>query len=186
MEIDINQKPISLGDKYKIFIDGIQTYAASSSLIKLLAEINLFERNSGGQAKMTINKIFSWFKPKYDITRSDKNVLQFRTVSFWKLHYQCQFGSDFYDIYGHNGRKYSIYKNSNQVAWWDKQAVSWFAGDNYKITADKDCDVDLIISFCLIVDNFSSNSNDGNAVTVDLGNLGIQVKKFDKTWIPKI
>ena len=52
MEIDINQKPISLGDKYKIFIDGIQTYAASSSLIKLLAEINLFERNSGGQAKM--------------------------------------------------------------------------------------------------------------------------------------
>jgi len=67
----------------------------------------------------------------------------------------------------------------------DKKAVSWFAGDNYKITADNDCDIDLIISFCLIVDNFSNNDKDGNTVTYDLGNIGFQVKKFDNTWQQK-
>ena len=68
---------------------------------------------------------------------------------------QCRVGPDLYLIYGHRGRKYSIFKNDIQGAWWDRKAVTWFAGDNYKIIADKDCDIDLIISFCLIVDNFS-------------------------------
>ena len=185
MEIDINQKKISIGDKYQIFTDGQQTYSATRRLLQLLPEINLFQNNNSGRARMTINKHLSWFKAKYDITRWDNNVLQFRTNSIWKLHYQCQFGSDTYNIYGHKGRKYSIYKNETQVAWWDKKAVIWFAGDNYKIIADKDCDVDLIISFCLIIDNFSSNDHDGKTVTYDLGNLGFQAKKFDNTWQPK-
>lgn len=185
MEIDINQKKISIGDKYQIFIEGQQAYSASRQLLQLLPEINLFQTNSGGGARMTIKKRLSWFKAKYDITRWDNNVFQFRTKSIWKLHYQCQFGPDTYDIYGHRGRKYSVYKNDIQVAWWDKKAVSWFAGDNYKITADKDCDIDLIISFCLIVDNFSYNDKDGNTVTYDLGNIGFQAKKFDNSWHPK-
>jgi len=184
MEIDINQKKISIGDKYQIFSEGRQTHSASRQLLQLLPEINLFE-NENGRARMTLNKRLSMFKAKYDITRWDNSLFQFRTISIWKLHYECQFGSDKYDIYGHRGRKYSIYKNDIQVGWWDKKAVSWFAGDNYKITADKDCDVDLIISFCLIIDNFASNDKDGNTVTYDLGNIGFQVKKFDKTWQPK-
>ncbi len=185
MEIDINQKKISIGDKYQIFTDGQQTHSATRALLQLLPEINLFENNFGGRARMTINKRLSWFKAKYDITRWDNNVLEFRTKSYWKLYYQCQCGVDTYDIYGHRGRKYSIYKNDKQVAWWDKKAVTWFAGDNYKIVADKDCNVSLIISFCLIVDNFSSNDHDGNTVTYDFGNIGFQAKKFDESWQPK-
>jgi hypothetical protein len=59
-----------------------------------------------------------------------------------------------YDIYGHRGRKYSIYKNDQQVAWWDKEAVGWFAGDNYKIFANANSDPELLISFCLVIGNF--------------------------------
>ena len=80
---------------------------------------------------------------------------------------------------------YSIFKNDTQVAWWDKKAVTWFAGDNYKIIADKDGDIDLIISFCLIVDNFSSDDHDGNMVTYDFGNIGFQQKRYDNNWQPK-
>ena len=185
MEIDINQKKISIGDKYQIFIDGQMSYFASRQFLQLLPEINLFDTNRGGRPRMTINKRLSWLKAKYDITRWDYNVFKFRTKSIWKLHYQCQFFMDTYDIYGHMGRKYSIYKNDTQVAWWDKKAVSWFAGDNYKIHAGKDCDIDLVISFCLIVDNFSHDNKDGNTVTYDFGNIGFQTKKFDKTWLPK-
>jgi uncharacterized protein YxjI len=185
MEIDINQKKISIGDKYQIFTDGQQTHNATRALLQLLPEINLFEISFGDRSRMTINKRLSWFKAKYDITRWDNNVLKFRTKSYWKLYYQCQCGSDIYDIYGHRGRKYSIYRNAVQVAWWDKKAVTWFAGDNYKIIADKDCDVNLIISFCLIIDNFSSDDHDGNTVTYDIGNIGFQAKIFDESWQPK-
>ena len=184
MEIDINQKKISIGDKYQIYTDGQQTHFASRQLFNLLPVINLFENNNG-KPRMTINKKRSWFKESYDITRWDNNVLQFRTKSYWKLHYQCQCGNDTYNVYGHRGRKYSIYKNDNQIAWWDKNAVTWFVGDNYKIIADKGSDIDLLISFCLIVDNFESDSHDGSTVTIDLGNIGFQAKKFDKGWQPK-
>ena len=184
MEIDVNQKKISIGDKYRIFVDGQEKYLASRRLFRLFPEINLFEIGDE-QARMTINKRFSWFIAKYDITRWDNNVLEFRTRSFWKRYYECQQGADLYSIYGHRGRKYSIFKNDRQVAWWDKRAVSWFAGDNYKITADRDCDIDLIISFCLVVDNFSSDNHDGNVITFDFGNIGFQQRRFDDNWQPK-
>lgn len=184
MEIDINQKKISIGDKYKIFIDGQQTHFASRQLFRLLPEIRLYEAGSECE-KMTVKKRLSFFKARYDITRWDNNVLEFRTISFWKLHYQCQVGADTYDIYGHRGRKYSIYKNDKQVAWLSKAAVSWFAGDNYKIIADRDCDAELLISFCLVIDNFRNDNHDGSTVTYDIGHIGPQAKKFDPTWQPK-
>jgi uncharacterized protein YxjI len=184
MEIDINQKKISIGDKYQIFTDGQLTHYATRELFNLLPVVNLFENNYG-IPRMTINKRLSWFKAMYDITQRDNYDIKFRTNSFWKLHYNCQVGNDTYDIYGHRGRKYSIYKNNIQVAWWDKKAVSWFAGDNYKIIADKDCDYNLLISFCLIIDNFSSDDHDSTALNIDLGNIGFQAKKFDINWKPK-
>ena len=100
MEIDVNQKKISIGDKYSIFVDGQETYLASRQLFQLLPEVNLFKLGEE-RARMTINKRLSWFKAKYDITRWDNNVLQFRTKSIWKLQYECQVGHDRYTIYGH-------------------------------------------------------------------------------------
>ncbi|HVW60864.1 MAG TPA: hypothetical protein VHC48_12530, partial [Puia sp.] len=110
MEIDVNQKKISIGDKYRIFVDGQETYLASRRLFQLLPEVNLFKVGEE-RAKMTINKRLSWFKARYDITRWDNSILQFRTKSLWELQYECQVGADLYAIYGHRGRKYSIFKN---------------------------------------------------------------------------
>jgi uncharacterized protein YxjI len=184
MEININQKKISIGDKYKIFIEDQEVYAASTKLFKLLSEINLFE-TGGGNPKMTMNKKWSWLKPGYDLTRWDGSLLEFRTVSFWKHHYQCQSGNDYYDVYGHKGRKYSVYKNDTQIAWWEKKRVTWFAGDNYKIIANSTCDRELLISFCLVIDNYFSDDHDGNTVTINIGSIGPQAKKFDPNWEPK-
>ena len=38
MRIDINQKKISIGDKYQIFIDGQQRYSGAKKLFRMLAE----------------------------------------------------------------------------------------------------------------------------------------------------
>lgn len=187
MEINISQNKISVSDKYQIYIEGQKKYFASAKLFRLLSEINLFnytENKTENNAVFIIKKKWNWFKTTYDLRRFDNNVFEFTTKNMWKRHYNCIVGQDNYEIFGHNGRKYSIYKNDKQVAWWDKESVSWFNGDNYKIIADNDCDYCIIISFCLVIDNSASNDNDGNMVTIDLGNFGSQAKEFDKNWQP--
>lgn len=184
MEIDINQQKISIGDKYKIFIDGQEQYKAVRKLFRLLAVVDLY-RDDNDTPLMTIRKRWSWFRAKYDIVRSDNTVLPFRTKSFWKDYYQCEMGSNKYELYGHRGRKFSIFKNGRQIAWWEQRAVSWFAGDNYKITADLNVDKELLICFCLIIDNYSSDEHDGNLLTYHIGKIGPQEKNFDEGWLPK-
>ncbi|MGB3850834.1 MAG: hypothetical protein WA958_12765 [Tunicatimonas sp.] len=183
MEIDINQKKISLGDEYRIYINGSECYFADSRLISLLPKIYLFHCQED-KAKVSIEKRWGWFSAKYDIKYSN-HLLNFRTRSFWKLHYECQFGNDLFDIYGHRGRKYSVYKNDHQIAKWDKEMVAWFEGDNYHIVVDEQSEYELVIAFCLIIDNYSNNSNDGNTMTVDLGNIGFQKREFNSLWSPK-
>lgn len=183
MIIDINQKKISIGDKYKIFLNEKETYYAATQLFKLLSEINLFEINSTSP-RITLKKCWSWLDTKYDIYRNEQKY-EFRTVSFWKNHHKCHVGNDVYEIYGHRGRKYSIFKNNIQVAWWDKNLVTWFNGDNYQMNADNDCDGELIIAFCLIIDNKSESKNDNNTLNIDFGNIGWEAKKFDTNWTPK-
>jgi len=116
MEIDINQKKISIGDKYQIFIDGQQRFRAAAKLFRLLSEIELYEGDSEFP-RMRIKRRFNLIAAKYDITKYDGNVYEFRTRSFWKGHFQCICDGDMYDIYAHRGRKYSVYKNDLQVAW---------------------------------------------------------------------
>jgi uncharacterized protein YxjI len=184
MRIDINQKKIAIGDKYQIFIDGQPTYKASNELFRLLSVINLF-RNDDAGARLTINKQWFFWKPKYTIRLHGNSTVEFRADSWWEMHYQCHCSPDIYHVYGHRGRKYSVYRNNTQVAWWEKEAVSWFEGDNYAITADNDCNAELIIAFCLIIDNHKSKRHGDDAVSYDIGNIGGQVKEFDPHWKPK-
>lgn len=184
MEIDINQKKISIGDKFQIFIDGTQTHRAAAKIFRVFAEINVFDVNSDFP-EMTIRRKFAFFKAKYDIAKKDGIAYELLTKSFWKGHLQCVWGADVYDIYAHRGRKYSVYKNDKQIAWWDKAAVTWFNGDNYKIIADKDCDKLLMIALCLAVDNYASNDKDKKAVNLNIGRIGPQARKFDPAWQAK-
>ncbi len=184
MEININQNKLSIGDKYQIFTNGNQTHHAVAKLFRLFAEINLYELGNS-VALMVIKKRFAFFVVSYDITTLDGAVIELRTISFWKAHYQCQFGTDFYDIYRHRGRKCSIYKNDKQVAWWDKEAVTWFNGDNYRIVADNNCNTNVIIALCLAMDNYANNDKEKSSVNFDIGRLGPQAKSFDNTWQPK-
>lgn len=182
MIIDINQKKISVGDRYEIFTDTGPTHRASSKIFRLFSEIDLFE-NGSDLALLTIKRKFSLFKAKYDINLLDGLTIEFRTASFWKGHYYCEHVADRYDIYRHNGRKCSIYCNDRQIAWLDKKMVSWFNGDNYTIVADRNCNKNLVIAFCLIIDNYASKG-EKNTINIDIGRIGPQAKKFDKYWVP--
>ena len=186
MEIEILKKGTTPNELYQISIDSHITHTAIKLASDLPAEINLFESNNAfTKPRLTISRKPAWFAAKYDIKPWDNDIIEFRTKSVWKTYYQCQCGTDTYDIYGHRRRKYSIYKNNRQIAWWDKGVVSEFKGDNYRIIADKRVDYDLLISFCLIINDFTSPRADENYAYLDIGNIGPQEKKFDKNWSPK-
>lgn len=184
MEIEIHQESASIRDKYQIYIDGQQRHHANYKILALLSELYLYEWDSD-LPRFTINKKLQFYAANYTLRRIDGSVYEFTTKSLWKGHYQCIGGLDIYDIYGHRGRKYSVFKNGNQVAWWTKNAVSWLEGDNYKIIADNSCDYNLIISFCLIIDNYKSQGKK-SVINIDIGRIGPEAKKFDVAWLPKI
>ncbi len=85
MVIDINQKKISFGDKYRIFVDGERKYAAATELISFMPRLYLFDNNKS-QARLTMQKRWSWFKTRYKLTLYDGGVLDFTTVSVWRMH----------------------------------------------------------------------------------------------------
>lgn len=183
MVLDINQKKLSPNDNYHIYKEGELKYTAYRHVFQLMPKIQFFEKGANFP-KMKIHKRFHLFKAIYDIIYADKQVFTFRTVSYLKSHYQYQNGNDTYDVYGHLGRKYSIYKNNKQTAWWKKDIITWLEGDRYRIIADSNSDAELLIAFCLIIDNYTSANHGDSILTINWGYFGSQAKTFDPDWIP--
>jgi hypothetical protein len=185
MVIDINQQKVALGAKYHIFIDSQPTHFASQSLWQACRQVRLFRGTADTHLRWSLQHRLTWFSLRYQLTRWDRNVFDFCSQSLWRSHYRCGYGADTYDIYGHRGTKHSVYKNDRQVAWWQQARVTWFEGDNYQIWADEDSDAELLIAFCLILDEPTSQGEGQTTLTVNLGSIGPQAKVFDKTWQPK-
>lgn len=184
MIIDIHQKKIALGAKYEIVQKEKTILFAASRLFRFLSEINLF-RASDEQGIAQIKRKLSFFKALYTITMSSGSEILFYMVLFWRNHYRCEYRGKTYDIYGHRGRKFSIYKGGKQIAWFEKKAISYFEGDNYRITANDDADVTLLVSFVVVIDNYRSRRHNRGIVNFDIGNI-FQARVFDESWRPVI
>lgn len=183
MRIDINQKKITVGSQYKIFLNKKESYYAETQLLSFLPVLNLYPHDSF-ILRMRMSKLFSWFKPKYKIYFPNEDKIVFKSESLFKDVYSCTHQSDNYKIYGHKGRNFSIFKNEEQIASWKKEAISWFAGDNYTIWVNNDAYHELIISFCLIIDSIERKKNKGNILSYDFGNF-IEARKTNPNWRPE-
>ncbi len=183
MHIEIKQHEISLGAKYDIFIGGGLAYTAASQFFTLFREIRLFRGNSDNFA-LSITKYWSALYIKYGISRDTGETTEFGTVSYIKSHFRCKSGVDMYDIYGNTGRKHSIYKNNVQVAAWQKAAMTFMAGDTYSMLADNDADIELLIAFCLIMDD--AKSRKGGMFKFNFGTLPFfTARSYNPNWRPK-
>lgn len=183
MELNINQEKFALGNKYKIHVGSELKYSASTKLFKILPEISIVDAISQTTI-LTINRKWEWFKYTFHITNIKNQVYEFTTQSLWKRHYQCIVGVDKYDIYGHKGRKFSIYNNDLMIGYWELARVTWFEGDNYHIVLNNNVDIELISAFCLCIDSINNHNKKG-AFSLNLGWFGPQVKEFDSTWYVK-
>ncbi len=185
MEIDIIQKKLSGKENYKVFLNGEEKYFAVSEAPSFLACVKLNDLGSDFP-RVTIQQQWSWLKSSYTLTFEGGSVTQITTQSIWLRHYQCYVGGSAYDVYGHAGRRFSIYKDGSQIAAWSKQAAALVNGDNYRLLADDNADFDLLIGFCLIIDRQQSNFKGGRGLQLNVGGLGSEAKEFDLSWQPKL
>ena len=185
MIIDIEQKKISFGDKYRIFIDDEESHYASQKFLRMLGEIRLHPLGYD-EASLIIKRNFSWLRAEYTIELYGGTTAYFDTVSWWKNHFACVLEDDEYDILIHRKRLYSVFKNRQQVAYWEKEMISFFAGDRYRIYCDDDADYEMIMAFCLILDNYHKGKKGKGSMKIDFGFTWREARPFDNQWRPNI
>jgi len=182
MEIKVQQEKISIArEKYDILVDGHIKYKAATPLL-LGHTMKIFEVDSK-EPVVILQGIIKALEAniKYEIIRGN-DTYYFTTKDMARLHYHCQVGSDDYEIFGHTGRKFSVYKNGTQIAWWKSNKLKIFKGDNYTILCNWDVDVELVASFCLILD-FEQSENNG-LIGINPEQLVLNEKPFDADWQP--
>lgn len=179
--IQISQKKIAIGDKYSIAVNGMQVLKAARRIFKIFPLIEV-SPVQGGNVIFSLEQRFSWLKPSVVFTFGG-NIYELTTISWWKRHFQIHMGKDVFDIYGHRGRKVSVFLNDKQVAWFDSAAVTFMAGDEYNIHADAAVSVDWMIAIALFWDMWYNRSGNKGVVNIKFGAI-IQARPFDKTWIP--
>lgn len=178
--VDVQQKKIAIGEKYTIAINGQPYYKAKASIWKLFPKIDLLPLQ-GDQVFMSVEQGWGFMKPNVTFTI---NAAQFKleTISWWKRRFAVTVGSDRYELVGHRGRKVSIFQNGRQIAWFDNQAVTFFAGDNYHCTANTNAPVEWLIAFIFFWDIHYNRQQKG-AVNIKFGAM-VQSQPFDTTWQP--
>jgi len=182
MIIEIKQDLTSLlGDNYAIFTDGKRTMSAFSILRDGFSILQL-QKFPSDQIILTIESLVGFFGPKYIIERGN-NAYYFRTITWYRGHYQCLFGDDVYDVYAHDELRYSVYCNNEMVGYWEGAAITFGEGDKYKITMNADANKNLLIAFCLIIDRHYHN--EGGLLKINIGRLLPETKIFDVNWTPK-
>lgn len=180
MQITIHQKTLSIGDKYGININDRPFYRASS--VMLAWSMTMIVRHlDEDEPLVTIKQKFDWMRQRYSINVNGQ-TLDFRTFSAARSQYQCVCGDDLYEIIAHKGHKYSVIKNLEQIACWDKNLFTITKGDTYTIEADRDADVLLLVAFCLIVDCINEKSH---LFLITPGRIGWGLPPFDERWRPK-
>lgn len=178
--IDVNQKKISIGDKYTIAFNGQPFYKAKASLWKIFPKITLHPLQ-GDEVYMSIEQGFGFIKPNIVFSIGSAQY-KLETISWWKRRFSVTVGNDFYEIVGHRGRKVSIFQNGRQIAWFTKDAVTFFAGDNYHCIANTNAPGEWLIAAMLFWD-MHYNRGDKKAINVQFGSI-VQSQPFDASWQP--
>ena len=184
MLIQIKQTSISLTDEYKIFVNNKLEFTAISQALKNTAKIDLYKDN---ELVLKLAKKSFGIRANYLIQdfRKESEIFEFKETNNIKLTFRCQINENNYELFGHNGNKYSIFKNAEQIAYWDVSNVIFGEGDYYEIVANDDEDQLLLSAFCICVDNSKSNfSNELNPFSFNIGFNGRMLREFDKNWIP--
>ncbi len=176
--VDVQQKKISIGDKYTVAINGQPYYRAKSSIWKLFPKVDLIPLQ-GDQVLMSIEQGWGLLKPNV-VFSLHNTQFKLETISWWKRRFSISVGTDLLEIVGHRGRKVSILQNGKQIAWFNNDAVTFFSGDNYHCTANSNAPAEWLIAIILFWD-MHYNRQQKSAINIKFGSM-VQSQPFDTSW----
>lgn len=155
-EVIIKQHAVSLTDEYEIYTDGKRTHTAYKELLKFYSTLVLSEYKTDRVLLKTEKTIWP-FGPHYYIYIKDRSYL-FETKSWLKGHYRCKTEQVMYDVYAHRGNLYRVFKNDIEIATWTGNAVTLMEGDKYRMVCDDKKELQILMGFCLIIDQHYYNN----------------------------
>ncbi|MTI20355.1 hypothetical protein E1176_04910 [Fulvivirga sp. RKSG066] len=185
MKIDITQK----GNLYKFYKNNNEDHFLTGKWIggwfsKVRSEIyDLHHVKLVTIKQGQVNPIWSKKKDTYEFELHKLDLkLTIIVTNRWKGHWSFKFNDDNYDFYRHRGHRRSLYKNSQQIAKYNKRSVNLWEYDKGYIIADNDSNELILICLFLAYDMGEQNDAD---ISVDLGQLAEGVKEYDDSWTPK-
>lgn len=177
MIIKIEQSFLSFKDKYAIYLNDVLKYRAKSSFFQLPGKTNLGLYNLEDYKYFSIQRL-SPFYFEYNLLLDDETTIEIRVISGISFHYSFEYENSKFEIFGHTGRKFSIFQNNIQIAWFEKALMV----DFYELTTNENAPIEILIGFILAFDiHYHPDSN----FYIDLGNIGRNLKPFNESWLPK-
>lgn len=133
----------------------------------------------------------SLFKKKY-ILQIDSIDNELKNTSALKMIFETHVKGNKYLIQGHTGKKYSIFKNGNQIAALIGHIRETDAHSGYKLIADYDVDVNVLLTITLAIIDTVFESIKAVTSQRDKGKyrqhnttISFGGSKFDENWKPK-
>jgi hypothetical protein len=99
-----------------------------------------------------------------------------------KNFFECDFLGENFKIIRHKGHLTSIFKNQEQIGYYEKAKITSFGNQKIKLTCNSNINEELIYIFILALE--LSTQEQDEAVTFDFGNIAKEYKSFDSSWKP--
>jgi hypothetical protein len=179
MIITIKRSDIIFGADHVIAMNGHDIFKTTRTLSSMLQETSIFDCNSN-ELILSATKRFTLFSTCFDLHFSEGSTASFDLKSFWKEQYQCITTFGQFDIYVNDGRRSSIFRNNVQVAYWEAPVFESGHDEKYKIVANDEENIALLVLFCLLLDN----EKGGTSININFGFKFPGSKPFDKDWQP--
>jgi len=180
MNITIQRRAFTFSSKYEIETPS-SIYSARKKPFSWSDRIELFASRDCLVA--TIRGHFLSFRSKYDFNLTEGKVYHFECKKMWKGVYLCEGGEESFRLYKHKGLNYSIFRNDEQIAAFNKNRIQVGGGDRYEVRMNDNANLLVVICMVLAIDS-AVNDNDTATVTVDFGNVGPEERPFDRSWEP--
>ena len=178
MNILMISKNILLKTKFNIVLNDNEIYYSETNRFNFFKTTYVYERIRKSEI-VTIHESFSVDKGKYKVVFLNRDIA---LCTLSSIFCKCIFGNDLYYVKRNKGSKYSIFKNSEQIGYWD---LSYHKEVKYSIVANNDVNEVLLISLCIVIDNYERVKN-RSLYYNDIGYYDGEVDEFDSNWRAKI
>jgi len=123
------------------------------------------------------------FRIFHTITLIETNkIITLKYTNIFKPKFVCKYNNDLYEFIPHKGHKTSIFKNEKQIGYYKDKKVEYLGDQTIVLVTNDDIPQHLIFTFILAIK--CDFNNDYSTMSVDIGNFGPEVRKFDTAWKP--